>query len=674
MTKRAFDTPFLVPAPNGTSMGVSFDVSEQDHQVLTEIGDFLGGLYRTVLRCWMVDASAAHVEATLLADQTSRPLFEAADAADKKAIESGTRRDRKAAVKARRDAEKVVRDTYRDSFYEFEKPWMANRKRVLTLDVTSRQAGTILRAVKSQRDLAVRNLDRLADRDLIEIGLIRKRLGLQTRSQSRSECPERPEGDKRVKGYVDRNERYQKRRRLQILETRAEDTTERIELSFPKVCVGSKKLLKTRHNLTAAGLTETEWRDKWEAARRVIAGNGETGKLGGNDTIRVLPSSTPDEYVVQIRLPKHLEHLSNTPGLQAMYQISSRINWDARNRTTGSRSQKIGEWYERIVSSEAVGYQLDYDTDTRRWVVTVAWTRTKKPRNKPDNVAAAGRSQQQTMQTVADDVAVSCYGKRCVGIDLNAGHIDAFILDEHGNPVGAPIFYEIPQEGSSKQRLTVICETLHRLCREHLIYADINHVAVERLNFADIAAQGRNRPSRSGTAGRTTRRKTLSIPTSTFTYHAAAIFNSYGIAVVAVDPAYTSRWGAREWQPALNSSRKQTGTRHSAGAVVIGRRSQGHDPWRSPGIHRNDQSRKAGSRTHARVCSVGQDPANVTNPNQRNRVKLVSFGTPDGNGNDEPEQHLRVCVDGSPGTAETGAGCPGNRPGQPVDDTIIYAN
>ena len=110
------------------------------------------------------------------------------------------------------------------------------------------------------------------------------------------------------------------------------------------------------------------------------------------------------------------------------------------------------------------------------------------------------------------------------------------------------------------------------------------------------------------------------------------------------------------------------------GAVVIGRRSQGHDPWRSPGIHRNDQSRKAGSRTRQNGCSVGQDPANVTNPNQRNRVKLVSFGTPDGNGNDEPEQHLRVCVDGSPGTAETGAGCPGNRPGQPVDDTNIYPN
>ena len=45
VTKRAFDAPFLVPAPNGTSMQVEFDMSEQDHRVLADIGDFLGGLY-----------------------------------------------------------------------------------------------------------------------------------------------------------------------------------------------------------------------------------------------------------------------------------------------------------------------------------------------------------------------------------------------------------------------------------------------------------------------------------------------------------------------------------------------------------------------------------------------------------------------------------------------------
>ena len=361
-----------------------------------------------------------------------------------------------------------------------------------------------------------------------------------------------------------------------------------------------------------------------------------------------------------------------------MYQMSSRIVWDARNRTKGSRSKKICEWHERVVNSQAVGYQVLYDTDVARWVLTAAWTRTKKPRNKPavtGTTAAATdttRTAGATTGTTAAAVADVAYRRRCFAIDLNAGHIAGFILDADGNPEGVPIVYAVPQQGTSQQRLTTMCETLHRLCREHLVHADINHVAIEALNFADIAAQGRNRAVRRGAAGRTTRRKTLGIPTAKFSYHAAAIFNSYGFTVVAVDPAYSSRWGAKHWQPALNSSRKQSGSRHSAASVVIGRRSQGYDPWRLPGIHRKDQSRKAGSGTHSRVCSTGQDPANATNPTSR--VNINSAGSPVRDGNDEPEQHYRVCFDGSPDTVDPGAGCPGNRPGQPVDDSIIYTN
>ena len=32
----------------------------------------------------------------------------------------------------------------------------------------------------------------------------------------------------------------------------------------------------------------------------------------------LLPSASPGEYVLQVRLPKHLEHLSNTDGPQAV--------------------------------------------------------------------------------------------------------------------------------------------------------------------------------------------------------------------------------------------------------------------------------------------------------------------------------------------------------------------
>ena len=50
--------------------------------------------------------------------------------------------------------------------------------------------------------------------------------------------------------------------------------------------------------------------------------------------------------------------------------------------------------------------------------------------------------------------------------------------------------------------------------------------------------------------------------------------------LVAVDPAYTSKWGVRYWKKPLDRSRRQRGDRHQAAAVVIGRRSHGYSEKR----------------------------------------------------------------------------------------------
>ena len=481
VTKRALAEPFLVPSPNAGVLEASFDLPTVDCEVLGQVGELLGRLYRSCLRAWITDASTAHLAATDEADTVTAPLFAAAKQAETAATESGLRRDTKAARVARRKAEKAWRDTYRDSFYEFEKVWMRDRKRALTTEVSSRQAGTIVRAAKKQRELSLGNLDQLLKRDTVEIALIQRRLALQVRSTSRSKRPDRPSKSRRVKGYADKHERRQKQRRLQILGTRLADTTSRIAAQKPKVCVGTAKLLKQRHNLEAAGLTEQQWQQRWNAARMIVGGTGETGKPFGNDTIRVMPTaSVVGEYMVMVRLPKDLEHLSNTRGPQAMYQLDARIVWDSRNRISGSRATKTGEWHQRIIDNQAVAYRLALDVDTGRWSLTASWTRNKKPRR--------NTNEQTPSATPVQSVAEVAYGRRCCGIDLNAGHFNAFILDKHGNPQGAPIVYEIPQQGTSKQRQTRVCEALHSLARDHLLPADINHVAVEQLDFADIAA------------------------------------------------------------------------------------------------------------------------------------------------------------------------------------------
>jgi hypothetical protein len=68
-----------------------------------------------------------------------------------------------------------------------------------------------------------------------------------------------------------------------------------------------------------------------------------------------------------------------------------------------------------------------------------------------------------------------------------------------------------------------------------------------------------------------------------------------GLTVVAIDPAYTSRWGRQHWQQPLSTDRRPI-TQHEAAAVVIGRRSLGHRARRRPGVtdpHQRDAARRA---------------------------------------------------------------------------------
>lgn len=48
-----------------------------------------------------------------------------------------------------------------------------------------------------------------------------------------------------------------------------------------------------------------------------------------------------------------------------------------------------------------------------------------------------------------------------------------------------------------------------------------------------------------------------------------------GLGIVAVDPAYTSLWGAQHWQKPLTTPRRKM-SRHDAAAIAIGRRALGH--------------------------------------------------------------------------------------------------
>ena len=110
-------------------------------------------------------------------------------------------------------------------------------------------------------------------------------------------------------GYPTAAERHAKTVRVQTLRTRLADVEQRLESGRVSVCRGGKNLLRKRCNLADAGLTETGWRERWEASRLFLTADGEKHKTWGNETIRW----NPDQNWLEIRLPTPLAHLANRP-------------------------------------------------------------------------------------------------------------------------------------------------------------------------------------------------------------------------------------------------------------------------------------------------------------------------------------------------------------------------
>ncbi|WP_207232361.1 hypothetical protein [Micromonospora kangleipakensis] len=158
----------------------------------------------------------------------------------------------------------------------------ADRKRALTEDSSSRWAGSISKASHDQWALSRRA--QLAHIQFLEAGIatIGHRLSL----------PVGEKGSKRAPGgYRTRQEWFAKTRRLHLLQCRLEAERADREQGRVRVVRGGKRLLNARNNLEDAQLTEPQWRRRWEAERRFLQADGESGKRFGNETIRSPPTA-----------------------------------------------------------------------------------------------------------------------------------------------------------------------------------------------------------------------------------------------------------------------------------------------------------------------------------------------------------------------------------------------
>ena len=149
---------------------------------------------------------------------------------------------------------------------------------------SSRWAGAITRAVEGQYQLGMRALAAHVTDLRSAITVLEQRCALRPGEQ---QAVPTGAGRSRRRGYRSAGERFGKTRRLAILRERLAVAQEALDAARPSVTMGGKRLWRNRSHLVEAAMTGPQWRARWDAARMFVTADGESGKAGGNETIRV---------------------------------------------------------------------------------------------------------------------------------------------------------------------------------------------------------------------------------------------------------------------------------------------------------------------------------------------------------------------------------------------------
>jgi hypothetical protein len=427
--------------------------------------------------------------------------------------------------------------------------WRAQRKQAVTVVSSSRWAGAITRAVEDQYQLGMRALSAQVAglREAVEV--LEQRCALRPGEQDRT--PVSAGGGRR--GYRSAHERFAKSRRLAVLRLRLVAAADALACGRPSITVGGKRLWRNHAHLDEAGMTEGQWRARWDAARMFLTADGESGKAGGNETIRVDEAGR-----LRIKVPAALAAQFGTHlGIAASVGFAHR----------GS------EWVQRVAERRAVRYDITYNPATNRWYLDASW--------KQEAVVELPSIEQLQTGPV-------------LGVDLNADHLACCVLDGSGNPVGDPLTIPVDtaglpatrRDGRLRAAITALLDAAGR--------AGCTAVVIENLNFADAGATGRDTMGR-GKRGRRFRRTVAGIPTARFRTRLTAMAARRHIPIIGVDAAYTSRWGAQHWATPLQQQTSDPVTRHHGAATAIGRRGLGLAIRRRPAGPRNGQRTLAGT-------------------------------------------------------------------------------
>jgi IS605 OrfB family transposase len=195
--------------------------------------------------------------------------------------------------------------------------------------------------------------------------------------------------------------------------------------------------------------------------------------------------------------------------------------------------------------------------------------------------------------------------------------------------VGDPTSIDLPFDGLRASRRDGRLRAAIAQLLDHARHHGCGAIVVENLDFATARATGRETLGR-GQRGKRLRHAVAGIPTRQFRNRLTSMASRCGIAVIGLDPAYTSKWGAQHWVKPLQqqTSDPDTVTRHHGAAVGIGRRGLGLAIRRRPAGPRNGQRTAVGTppvrptrhRGHGRHSSSGPPTCTPRGPSVRRKA------------------------------------------------------
>ncbi len=321
---------------------------------------------------------------------------------------------------------------------------------------------------------------------------------------------------------------HQHKRRLAILEGKhAKACGQAVD---PTICFGSKKLFREQFVLNGNGYADhDEWLVAWRGARSAqFTLDGNSSKEGGNQFAWLRPCGN-GRFDLELRLPKALAHLA-TRTFKVSGQTISCIDLPGLSFNHGNDVIE-----EALASSKPV--TVKFLRDAKSWKVMVSVDH-------------------------ALDWKMPDFSAGALGVDLNAGHVSAALVDREGNPVEVFKFPCVTYGKTTDQTQYAIRK----------VAAKISALA-ERLGVPVVCEQldfSERRKTLKDAKDARYARMLSSFAYSAFGRALGSACARRGVALRRVNPAYTSIIGR------VKFARRYGLSVHEAASVAIARRAMGY--------------------------------------------------------------------------------------------------